>query len=78
MSVDEGFLYFVNKIFFVYFVDKMVLTSHKITCKNMIFQDNVNFDTYTMRDHLIKCKLIQNSKLTVLFLLIINSFVSHC
>ena len=21
----------------------------------MIFQDNVNFDTYTMRDHLIKC-----------------------
>jgi hypothetical protein len=27
--VDEGFLYFVNKIFFVYFVDKMILTSHK-------------------------------------------------
>jgi hypothetical protein len=24
--VDEGFLYFVNKIFCVYFVDKMVLT----------------------------------------------------
>ena len=27
--VDEWFLYFVNKVFFVYFVDKMVLTSHK-------------------------------------------------
>ena len=27
--VDEGFLYFVNKGFFVYFVDKMILTSHK-------------------------------------------------
>ena len=25
------------------------------SCKNIIFQDNVNFDTYTMRDHLIKC-----------------------
>ena len=31
------------------------LNSCKITCKNIIFQDNVNFDTYTMRDHLIKC-----------------------
>ena len=29
------------------------LNSCKITCKNIIFQDNVNFDTYTMRDHLI-------------------------
>jgi hypothetical protein len=27
----------------------------KITCKIIIFQDNVNFDTYTMRDHLIRC-----------------------
>jgi hypothetical protein len=27
--VDEWFLYFVNKVFFVYFVDKMVLASHK-------------------------------------------------
>ena len=25
------------------------------SCKNIIFQDNVNFDTYTMHDHLIKC-----------------------
>ena len=39
----------------------MHLNSCKITCKNIIFQDNVNFDTYTMRDHLIKCKLIQNN-----------------
>ena len=31
------------------------LNSCKITCKNIIFQDNVNFDTYTIRDHLIKC-----------------------
>ena len=31
------------------------LNSFKITCKNIIFQDNVNFDIYTMRDHLIKC-----------------------
>ena len=31
------------------------LISCKITCKNILFQDNVNFDTCTMRDHLIKC-----------------------
>jgi hypothetical protein len=31
------------------------LNSCKITCKNIIFQDNVNFDTYNMHDHLIKC-----------------------
>jgi hypothetical protein len=33
------------------------LNSCKITCKNIIFQDNVNFDTYTVRDHLIPLNL---------------------
>jgi Ulp1 family protease len=36
---------------------------------NFIGRDNVNFDTYTMRDHLIKCKLIQNNLSLLLQLL---------
>jgi Ulp1 family protease len=36
---------------------------------NFIGRDNVNFDTYTMHDHLIKCKLIQNNLSLLLQLL---------